>query len=251
MENLLNHFYNQVVKVMSNPQVREVVPTLAHLHASFDTMEHAGAIYIGQVLGNKPHGLGFLVRSSQILFGGLFVKGVKTGFGIAFALNSPHYEGDFLGGVYHGHGTLYHATSPIKIMYQGQFINGKFYGEGWYYEPIFGRLLFKGEFQNNKYHKGTMYSYTSPYHGKIFKGVFKNNIITEGKMYDPHGNVIYKGPFNRSAQAHGCGKEYTASGMTYKGLFCNGKYHGAFKVKSSNGCVERVKFVHGQQCHDI
>ena len=171
------------------------------------------------------------------------------------------YEGDFLDGKYHGHGTLYEAvkferkgiTTEFKgIKYVGEFNKGKYGGFGklyidhnlgkyLYYEGQFNDGIFNGEgilyYQNGKKYydgkfkngeicgKGTKFYKNG---SKKIEGIFENKNSCEGKYYNPENKELYEGKMVNEIPNEGKNIIIYNDNMNkvYEGEISNGAYEG-------------------------
>ena len=226
-------------------------------HNGFGNEFHNGKLeYEGYFKGGRRDGKGILYydNSSNIYFNGIF-KSNKYFEGIEydpngnkiyeglFMNNKPkegknikyyllngklEYEGDFLDGQYHGHGTLYKEghyeekgifSENKYLYYVGDFKYNEFNGKGkLYMDHCLGKyLFFEGNFINSYYCDNGKFYYQNKqvfYEGQIkneningkgiqyynngkikFKGNFLNNKCMQGIYYSPEGIQLYEGNF--------------------------------------------------------
>ena len=114
------------------------------LHARNFKLPNGQGYYTGPMVDGKPHGKG-VINSFKITtddeafneeirkwkggdsFEGIFVNGVKTGFGIKKNQDGSWFEGEYKDGVPNGKGTYFWADGQ---KYVGELLNGQFHGFG-------------------------------------------------------------------------------------------------------------------------
>lgn len=109
------------------------------------------------------------------------------------------YEGHFLNGLFHGHGTLEYADGST---YKGDFIDGLYHGTGEYRIP--GIVIYKGGFKNSQ-----------------FDGIGYLELVDD--------KTIYEGSFV-NGEYQGQGKINLSNGAIYEGQFMKGRFYGPGKL---------------------
>ncbi|MBF0278768.1 MAG: tetratricopeptide repeat protein [SAR324 cluster bacterium] len=166
--------------------------------------------YEGQWQKNKYDGLGTLYsENGSITKKGVFKKGEFTGQlspgchgdclnGQGQLVSKKGfiiYEGQWVNGKRHGHGTSFFHENPEIKEYEGQWKAGKFDGQG-IYSYIYGGK-YQGQFQNGQHHgQGILYSSDG---SKYYEGQWENGEIHgQGTQYAKDGSVVYEGQWENS-----------------------------------------------------
>ena len=111
-------------------------------------------------------------------------------------INYKLFSGKYIKCEINTKGKIYNAFNN-KILYEGEFYNNKRHGKGReYYDNEEGNLKFEGEYLNGK----------------------RNG---KGKEYDEFGNLIFEGEYLNDYKK--TGKEYIYNKLEYKGEYLNNK----------------------------
>lgn len=173
-------------------------------------------------------------------YGGDLMNGVPQGKGTLLYDDGDTYEGEFLGGKFHGKGVS--TRNDGNIRYDGEWRNGKFHGEGIYYYS-------KGDPQNRAHYQGRFFNGVRVGKGVLmwkdgtsYEGDFEENKMSgQGVMKWPCGDV-YEGEFANGTR-NGYGKYTSADGYSYEGQWKDGKREGEGKTTYPDGwsaeCVWR------------
>ena len=117
--------------------------------------------YSGEFEEDNYQGFGTLLdEKKNIIYSGLFDKNEYNGVGTLYFKNSSQirYEGGWSKGLYHGKGVLFQKdrsnlqTNGKLILYFGHYDMGIKSGYGEQYSKESGRLIYRGFWQNDKYH---------------------------------------------------------------------------------------------------
>ena len=131
------------------------------------------------------------------------------------------FEGEYLHGSRNGKGKEYDREG--ELIFEGEYLNGQRNGKGKEYCNNGNKLLFVGEYLNDKEQIGTRYDGFDNIKYKL-----KNNINGEGKEYHK-GHLIFEGGYLNVIR-NGKGKEYNDFGhLIFEGEYLNGKRHGKGK----------------------
>jgi len=148
-------------------------------------------------------------------FEGLFINGVKEGYGTYYYPNGNKYEGNWFNDKIQGYGTFYFQSGS---KHEGEYLDGKRNGYGTYYYT--NGDMYEGEYLNDKYHGYGIYTFAN---GTKYEGEYLND------------------------EAHGYGIETYASGAKYEGDFLGGKRTGKGKYIYSNGDIYIGEFLNGKR----
>ncbi|MFD1258820.1 DUF4189 domain-containing protein [Mucilaginibacter terrae] len=155
--------------------------------------------YEGQLLDNKPHGIGTITYIKKgDTYTGQFKNGHINGRGFYRWPSGAKYEGEFVNDSMQGKGTYYFSNGNI---YTGDLFNGNMHGSGTWRTPNGGQ--YTGQFKNGKKHgSGTLVAgndqeliYT-PKTVKYIGDFISGDRIGYGKCYDINGKLLYSGNFS-------------------------------------------------------
>ena len=122
------------------------------------------------------------------------------------------YEGEWLDGYPHGHGTKTYGDGYI---YEGEWLNGKNHGHGKFVYPDGG--VYQGEWEKDKITGLGTHTYAD---GAVFEGYRDDGVRKgQGKMTYADGNV-YEGMWFENKK-HGVGTLTYADGKVLKGNFAS------------------------------
>ncbi|MBW7877320.1 MAG: hypothetical protein H3C47_15185, partial [Candidatus Cloacimonetes bacterium] len=102
-----------------------------------------GSEYRGDLVGNLPHGRGWLKNSNGTSFVGDWVLGKPHGHGVLQLHKGNLYSGEIHNGIPQGTGSF---TAPDGSVYQGAVLNGRPHGEGKIIFP--NGIVIEAEFEN-------------------------------------------------------------------------------------------------------
>ena len=106
-------------------------------------------LYEGRAnVGLKYFGLGKLFRNNQLIYNGNFNNSKFQGSGILYHNGLKVYEGEFENDVFWGSGISYYETTE-NIEYDGEWVNGSKHGHGTLYSDS-GEIVYSGTFHNNE-----------------------------------------------------------------------------------------------------
>lgn len=159
-------------------------------------------------------------------------NGIPQGKGTLLFDDGSIYEGDFLGGKFHGKGVAIRNNGTIR--YDGEWRNGRFNGEGVYnYSKgdTQKRLQYKGGFVNGmRVGKGVL----TWEDGSAYEGEFQDNLISGYGIMKWACGACYEGRFAKGAR-NGYGKYTAENGYCYDGEWKDGKRDGAGKTTYPDG----------------
>lgn len=204
-------FFDSIMKVFdtgdSDPApVAPVVPVVpdapalpadAPLGAASGTAEIAygdGARYVGEVLGDRPHGQGRMTYAEGATYEGGFRDGLRHGGGRLALTDGLVYEGGFTGDVIDGAGRI---RWPDGATYEGAFVKGARTGDGVYVWPS----------------------------GARYQGRFENGVIVGPGMFVAQSGERYEGEFQNGRRT-GRGVLTLPSGERIEGEFVDGEHVG-------------------------
>ncbi|MDC0664347.1 PEGA domain-containing protein [Marinobacter sp. SS21] len=191
---------------------------------------------------------------------GTWIGGVKTGDGSYQDATGLRYQGHFIAGKFHGHGTVWY---PDGARYEGDWKAGVRHGEGLYRAA--DNSSYTGQFADNQFNgQGTL---TLP-NGDILAGQWQDSALNghgslttgDGMLYvggfrngEFHGAGTltypdgrhYEGEFSNGS-FYGAGAEVFASGKKYQGQYLDGKFHGKGLLLNPNGSSIEATFRHGE-----
>ena len=96
----------------------------------------------------KYYGLGKLYSNNQLEYDGNFSNSQFQGRGILYKNGSKIYEGDFENNLYWGNGISFYENSE-NIEYEGEWVNGCKHGHGTLYSDS-NEIVYSGLFHNNE-----------------------------------------------------------------------------------------------------
>jgi hypothetical protein len=183
-----------------------------------------GQKYVGEWLNNMFHGHGFLkYPENDILnrtsFDGEWKENKQSGSGTMIRKNGEKYVGEWLNGLYHGHGVLTYAEDDKfeRESYDGEWKEGLYSGNGkmiWKYG-----VKYVGELKDGLYHGHGIIKYPENYIWDSFDGEWK-----EGKK-SGNGTLTWK------------------NGENYVGEWLNDLKHGHGVIKyPENDILNRTSF---------
>ena len=134
---MLNYWTISIIKF--NMKSAEQVVTVRNYK-----LPHHQGYYTGPMVAGQPHGKGVINSFKTTTdddafneetrkwkngdsFEGIFVNGVRSGFGIKKNQDGSWFEGEYKDGVPNGKGTYFWADGAT---YVGEFINGQYSGYG-------------------------------------------------------------------------------------------------------------------------
>ncbi|OWZ18881.1 Radial spoke protein 1 [Phytophthora megakarya] len=218
-----------------------------------------GDIYDGEWVNGKRHGQGVLTFGSGGSYSGEFVNNMYEGFGVLRIPKFQHpltkqwlrgekYEGDFLRGLKHGHGTWQTRTGD---QYDGELKHGLYDGKG---ICVYGASgdVYDGDFVRGLRHGRGELRFRN---GSIYRGSFRlDNFHGFGKMsYGPGGiHGAYVGDFvngkrhGQGGRTYGGDKPNTANRNRYEGTWEDDEPHGT-GVLERDGCTAVGTFHRGMQ----
>ena len=154
------------------------------------------------------------------------------------------FEGTYLNGKRHGKGIEYYSDGKIK--FEGEYSNGykiegKGYGyfgkvcfeldrngKGIEYDNFYGKLIYEGEFLNEKKNgKGKEYDIIN---GTLkFDGEYKDDLLHgKVKKYDKNGKIIFEGEYKEGKKWNGISND------EYENTY-DGPFKGCFQGEYLNG----------------
>lgn len=146
------------------------------------------------------------------------------------------YSGDLNNGVPQGQGTLLYDDGDT---YEGEFLGGKFHGKGISTRND-GTIRYDGEWRNGKFHGFGIYYYSNSdaQNRAHYRGHFCNGMrVGKGLLIWKDG-ITYEGDFVNN-EMHGVGEMKWPRGDRYVGQFAAGKREGNGTYTSSDGfCYE-------------
>lgn len=169
------------------------------------------------------------------VYKGCYLNGEKNGFG---SLTNPFtgkliYEGNWKNDMYYGQGTLY--NSSYRKIYEGEFLGGNFHGHGITYYPF---SLEAYGMKNPKKEQGTWN------HGKFVKGKTFHTINDDSGKLEYYGEGYFNIVEDMSEEdvfvRHGFGSSYNNQGiLLHQGHWTHDHRDGLGKSFHNNG---RVKY---------
>nr|CCC91223.1 conserved hypothetical protein [Trypanosoma congolense IL3000] len=180
-----------------------------------------GSEYYGDILLDKPHGLGIIIfKSTSLMYG-----------------DGDRYGGRWANGQFHGEGVL--KTSCFT--YHGEFCEGKMSGSG--------KITYRkrpGDVARRGIVSFSQYEFTHP--PKEYTGDFH-------PVYQRHGRGVllymngdvYEGEFNTNCR-HGRGCFKSSGGAeVYEGEWLRDEWHGSGQINYIDGGVFKGAFAHGKR----
>ena len=133
---------------------------------------------------------------------------------------------------------IYNSYNDI-MLFKGRYSNGKRNGEGKEYDEDSGKLIFEGEYLNDKRWKGHGKEYDEDSGKLIFEFEYLNGIIDgEGKEYDKFsGELLFSGKY-LNGKRNGRGEEY-------KYIPCEKNNYSPFLFSSSDN-TKRITLFSGE-----
>jgi hypothetical protein len=178
---------------------------------------------------------------SSIPYVGNYLRGQRSGFGVARFPNGSVYEGEWDMSNRTGLGTLRifdkDCMNRVKEMYTGEWLNNLQHGRGTYY--CADGSIYTGEWAYGKKEGEGVYEYAN---GHKTMGIFKNNLFCDGfgSMLLPSGDV-YKGDWENGTR-HGQGTLVSSNGSCYEGEWREGKKHGKGVLRNADGSTLSGEF---------
>ncbi len=175
--------------------------------------------------------------SNRTVYNGYMLNGLPQGFGTKYTFQGMREakgtwnKGDLV------YGSAYSLITGIKL-YKGGWQNGKWHGHGKCNRPVDGTIEYEGNWQNGKRHgQGQCYY---PNGTLKYDGNWQDNKAHgQGQSYHPNGTLLYDGNWQDN-KAHGQGKTYRPDGtVEYEGNWQDNKRHGQGTEYNANGTVLR------------
>lgn len=156
--------------------------------------DFCGGVYNGEVSDGLPCGYGrYVSDSGRVVYEGLWSGGVHQGYGRLQCKDTLYY-GQFASGLPEGEGVMHYPDGEV---YGGRWKQGKREG--------YGEL--------------------TDVSGRKYMGEWQADSLYKGECRDSAG--VYRGTFNRNAEAQGTGEYATVDGCYYySGEWCNGLRNG-------------------------
>ncbi|AAZ12118.1 hypothetical protein, conserved [Trypanosoma brucei brucei TREU927] len=179
-----------------------------------------GSEYYGDMLLDKPHGLGIVIfKDTSSIYG-----------------SGDRYGGRWANGAFHGEGVL----NTTRFTYEGEFNSGRMCGRG--------KITYKrrpGEVSKRGVVPVSQYELTHP--PKEYEGDFHHTYHRHGRGILRYANGdVYKGEFNSNSR-HGRGRLECASGEVYDGEWLKDERHGGGKVSYVDGGEFKGMLVRGKR----
>ena len=202
-------------------------------------------IFEGEYLNSKRNGKGKEYNENGIAFEGEYLKGKKWN-GKLYDKDNNYSE------IINGAGFIKEYNIKGNLIYEGEYKNGQRNGKGKEYIDYNNKLLFEGEFLNNKKWNGKFFydnnKYTNLINGKglikeyFYEGEYLNGEKNgKGKEYDKYEQtIVYDGEFV-NGKRNGQGKEYYIFNNIKKLLF-DGEYFYNYKSKGKLYFYDRLEF---------
>ena len=189
--------------------------------------------YVGNTIGNRPHGKGILTLSNGDKLTGNFVNGNLVGEIVYNFIDGNRYEGNFYRAEFTGEGKFIFTNGDID---QGTFLHNKLNGFGTLktrdktISGIFkdGNLINKGK-KSYEYANGTKYilDYDNPTqssinwsNGAFFKGIIDDNFKYVKGLLNYGNGDSFDGEFDTKGNYINGKRKYT-DGSTFEGTFVN------------------------------
>eukprot|EP00747_Dinoflagellata_sp_TGD_P136531 gnl/TRDRNA2_/TRDRNA2_175568_c0_seq1.p1 gnl/TRDRNA2_/TRDRNA2_175568_c0~~gnl/TRDRNA2_/TRDRNA2_175568_c0_seq1.p1 ORF type:complete len:391 (-),score=97.55 gnl/TRDRNA2_/TRDRNA2_175568_c0_seq1:145-1317(-) len=189
-----------------------------------------GAVYQGEMLNGKRHGVGLLTLADGTKYEGEFRDDKMTGKGKMSYNDGDYYLGEWKNGLANG-GGAYDQSARGGGRYEGYWLNDKRHGYG--EEKCPDGSYYKGQwFKGQKDGMGIIKDAT----GGEYKGQFKaGSLHGKGTMNWGNGD-IYKGQWRKGARAgKGLMQWKTEEECEYSGQWKEGKFHGLGVIRNAMG----------------
>ena len=184
----------------------------------------------------------------ELIIEGEYLNGERTGNQKEFYHNGKlKYEGRYVNGIIHGKGKEYDLKA-IKLIFEGEYYEQKIKGKK--YKN--GKLDYEVEYIQNKKQNGKGYDKTGniiyelkngngtvedydPYEKIFFEGKYLNGRKWKGKEYNNNGQLLFEGQYTiKGERLKGIIKEYDF----YDGhLTFEGKYDKNAKLADGKKCL--------------
>ena len=196
------------------------------------------AVYEGEVLNSKPHGIGKMTYKDGRVCEGIWEEGEFVYEGELNENGKPHgrgkwmsrlwtyeedYEGEWKDGKKHGKGIC--KGSDGSVEYDGEWKDDKWHGKGT--RNYDDGDVYKGEWRAGKQHgRGVM----THKNGDIYDGEWKEDLKDGHGKLTYHNGDVYEGEFSND-EMHGKGTYTYATGNLSKsiGVWKDGKKCGEFE----------------------
>jgi hypothetical protein len=150
----------------------------------------------------------------------------------------PQYEGDYVDGQRHGHGTM---VWPDGKRYEGDWVDGKEHGHGTYVWANGNH--YEGDYVDGQKHGHGTYVWAN---GDRYEGDFVEGTL-QGRGIGVWGNgKRYEGDWV-DGKEHGHGTMVMPDGARYEGDWANGKMHGHGTMAWPNGALYDGAWVNGNR----
>lgn len=214
-------------------------------------------VYVGEAVGNRPHGYGTRYFTNGSKYEGNWNLGNMHGSGTYTYKSGESWTGEWSENEpFNGSGCCFKNDGRNTYKLEGTLKSGSLYGEGKRYKG--NRLFEEGNYLNGKL-DGTGTVYNSD--GTTCRGEFKNGepFNASGSFPIGRGDFVYTGVWkNGAAEGHGLlksadGKEkvegffsgglngnviwYFKNGKRYEGAIKNGQRHGKGRFISENNML--------------
>ena len=201
---------------------------------------------IKRIMKKNGFGKEYTLDRNKLIFEGEFKNDKKNGKGKEYYESNGKilFEDTYLNGKRHGEGIEYYSDGKIK--FEGEYSNGykiegKGYGyfgkvcfeldrngKGIEYDNFYGKLIYEGEFLNEKKNgKGKEYDIIS---GTLkFDGEYKDDRLHgKVKKYDKNGKIIFEGEYKEGKKWNGISND------EYENTY-DGPFKGCFQGEYLNG----------------
>eukprot|EP00762_Andalucia_godoyi_P007347 ANDGO_01520.mRNA.1 Phosphatidylinositol 4-phosphate 5-kinase 6 len=201
-------------------------------HGKFSYVD--GSVYEGDVLNGVRHGNGTYVADSplgpgiRMRYEGSWNDGSRTGSGVLMydsrsGLDGPHYAGEFVNDVFHGHGKAVYSSGS---WYDGSWKNGEKDGHGrMSWEPV--QEEYVGEWKKNVpegHGEYTWYASGNRYVGDFVGGLREG----DGRFFYADGSQ-YIGQWKNNMK-DGQGHSIDSAGSVKQGYFVEDRWMSATEV---------------------
>lgn len=260
--NLLNSIERVIGKPSRavQPPVTAAAPKPANVSdvaASRKEFNYDDGVFVGEAVGNRPHGFGTRFYTDGRKYEGNWNLGNMHGTGTFTYKNGDSWTGEWAEDKpLNGNGRYHLIDGKYSEWLEGTLKNGKLSGEGKRY--VSEKLVEEGTFSNGKLH-GRGVAYNSD--GTACRGEFSNGqpYTATGSFPIGRGDFIYTGEWiNGGAEGHGLlksadGKEkvegyfkgglngnviwFFKNGKRYEGAIQNGQRHGRGRLISENNVL--------------
>ncbi|KAH8612658.1 putative MORN repeat [Trypanosoma vivax] len=199
-----------------------------------------GSDYFGEMLLDKPHGLGIMIfkstshmHGSGDRYGGEWVNGVFHGSGVLITSGFT-YEGSFERGKIHGRGKVTYSSSVTNAVLRGIAAISPF-------EQTHKPFEYTGEFHHTYHRHGRgvmLYA-----NGDVYDGEWAMNYRNgKGTMKSGNGLEVYEGEWYND-ERHGSGKITYEDGGKFSGTMMHDKRHGEGNMLFPNGDEYNGNFI--------